>query len=141
MAVQKDIGNMRGIKTKRPSANHTGLQQTIQEKTGLVIDAYFSGSKIKWILDNVAGVREKAKKGDILAGTIDSWLIWNLTGGKVHVTDYTNASRTMLYNIRRLEWDKELLNELPGVLEIILNMQWKAVFSMQDPQFNGSETG
>lgn len=84
----------------------------ITEKTGLVLDAYFSGTKIKWILDNVKGAREKAERGDLIFGNIDSWLIWNLTGGKVHVTDYTNASRTMVYNIYELKWDDELLNML-----------------------------
>lgn len=86
-----------------------GLSETIKEKTGLVIDAYFSGPKIKWILDNVPGAREKAEQGKLLFGTVDSWLIWNLTGGKVHVTDYSNASRTMLFNIKTLDWDEELL--------------------------------
>ncbi len=71
----------------------------VQKKTGLVIDAYFSGSKVRWLLDNVPGAREKAQAGELAFGTIDSWLLWNLTGGKVHVTDATNASRTMLYNI------------------------------------------
>lgn len=89
-----------------------GLADKIKEKTGLIIDAYFSGTKIKWILDNVEGAREKAEKGELLFGTIDTWLIWNLTGGSVHVTDYSNASRTMIYNIHKLEWDKELLKEL-----------------------------
>jgi glycerol kinase len=82
----------------------------IQAKTGLVIDAYFSASKIKWILDNVSGAREKASKGQLAFGTIDSWLVWNLTGKQVHVTDVTNASRTMIYNINSLQWDEELLN-------------------------------
>ena len=86
-----------------------GYSDMIREKTGLGPDAYFSGSKIKWILDNVPGVRERAEKGELLFGTIDTWLIWNLTGGKVHVTDYTNASRTMLFNIHDLCWDEELL--------------------------------
>ena len=86
-----------------------GLVDEIRSKTGLVPDAYFSGSKIKWILDNVPGARERAEKGELLFGTIDTWLIWNLTGGKVHVTNYTNASRTMLYNIHDLCWDEELL--------------------------------
>ena len=86
-----------------------GYSDMIRKKTGLVPDAYFSGSKIKWILDNVPGVRERAEKGELLFGTIDTWLIWNLTGGKVHVTDYTNASRTMLFNIHDLCWDEELL--------------------------------
>jgi len=86
-----------------------GYGDMIRRKTGLVPDAYFSGSKIKWLLDNVPGAREKAEAGELLFGTIDSWLIWNLTGGRVHVTDYTNASRTMLYNIHDLCWDDELL--------------------------------
>lgn len=89
-----------------------GYEKLIKEKTGLVIDAYFSGTKIKWILDNVPGVREEAEKGNILFGTVDTWLIWNLTGGKVHVIDYTNASRTMLFNIHQLKWDEEILEIL-----------------------------
>ena len=86
-----------------------GHADTIRQKTGLEPDAYFSGSKIKWLLDNVPGARNRANAGKLLFGTIDTWLIWKLTGGKVHVTDHTNASRTMLYNIRELCWDKELL--------------------------------
>ncbi len=89
-----------------------GLSDYIQQNTGLLIDAYFSGTKIKWILDHVEGAREKAERGDLLFGTVDTWLIWKFTEGKVHVTDYTNASRTMLYNIRTLEWDDALLREL-----------------------------
>lgn len=89
-----------------------GLAEEIRDKTGLVVDAYFSGTKIKWILDNVEGARAKAENGELLFGNIDTWLIWNLTKGKVHVTDYSNASRTMLFNIRNLEWDKEILAEL-----------------------------
>lgn len=89
-----------------------GLAPYIREATGLLPDAYFSGTKIKWILDNVDGAREKAQKGDLLFGTIDTWLVWNLTGGKVHVTDVTNASRTMLYNIRKLHWDDDILHAL-----------------------------
>ncbi|MBU4348714.1 glycerol kinase GlpK [bacterium] len=89
-----------------------GLAEIIQKKTGLVVDAYFSGTKIKWILDNVDGVREKAQKGEVLFGTVDSWLIWNLTKGKAHVIDYSNASRTMLFNIHNLDWDEEILTEL-----------------------------
>ncbi|HHW01163.1 MAG TPA: glycerol kinase GlpK [Clostridiaceae bacterium] len=88
-----------------------GMERTIQEKTGLVIDAYFSATKLKWLLDNVEGARQRAESGELLAGTIDTWLIWNLTGGKVHATDYSNASRTMLYNINELKWDEELLKE------------------------------
>ncbi|HEY9559639.1 MAG TPA: glycerol kinase GlpK [Anseongella sp.] len=89
-----------------------GLEQVIREKTGLVIDAYFSGTKIKWILDNVTGARAKADAGKLAFGTVDSWLIWNFTQGKLHVTDVTNASRTMLYNINTLEWDPELMKIL-----------------------------
>ncbi len=82
----------------------------IREKTGLIIDAYFSATKIRWILDNIPGAMERAKRGELLAGTMDSWLIWNMTGGVLHVTDYTNASRTMLFNIRTLQWDDDLLS-------------------------------
>ena len=89
-----------------------GLVEKYRQKTGLEIDAYFSASKVKWILDNVEGAREKAINGDLLFGTIDSWLIWKLTRGKAHVTDYSNASRTMMFNINTLEWDDEILEEL-----------------------------
>lgn len=89
-----------------------GLEQHIREHTGLVIDSYFSATKVRWILDNVDGVRARAAKGDLAFGTIDSWLIWNLTGGKAHVTDYTNASRTLLFDISKLDWDARLLDEL-----------------------------
>ena len=87
-----------------------GLESVVREKTGLPIDSYFSATKIKWILDTIPGARERAQKGELLFGTIDTWLIWNLTKGKVFATDYTNASRTMLFNIHTLEWDKELLS-------------------------------
>jgi glycerol kinase len=89
-----------------------GLEQVVREKTGLVIDAYFSGTKIKWILDNIAGAREEARSGKLAFGTIDTWLVHKLTGGKLHITDYSNASRTMLFNINTLRWDEELLEEL-----------------------------
>ncbi len=92
------------------SLKEQGRDKLIQEKTGLIIDAYFSATKIKWILDNVEGARSRAEAGKLLFGTIDSWLIWNLTGRKVHVTDVTNASRTMLFNIHTLSWDQELLS-------------------------------
>ncbi|MFQ9246555.1 MAG: glycerol kinase GlpK [Clostridium paraputrificum] len=87
----------------------SGIDKYIKKKTGLIPDAYFSATKIKWILDNVEGAREKADKGELLFGTVDTWLTWKMTEGEVHVTDYTNASRTMLYNIRELKWDEELL--------------------------------
>ena len=89
-----------------------GLGETVTEKTGLLIDAYFSGTKLKWIMDHVPGVRQRAERGELCAGTVDSWLIWNLTGGRAHVTDYSNASRTMLFNIHTLQWDPELCRAL-----------------------------
>lgn len=89
-----------------------GYSEMVREKTGLLIDAYFSGTKVKWILDNVEGAREKAENGDLLFGTIDTWLVWKLSGGKAHVTDYSNASRTLMFNIHDLQWDDELLDML-----------------------------
>ena len=89
-----------------------GYQDVFKQKTGLLIDAYFSGTKVKWILDHVEGAREKAERGELLFGTIDTWLIWNLSGGKAHVTDYSNASRTLMFNIYDLKWDEELLKIL-----------------------------
>ncbi|SEF55463.1 glycerol kinase [Eubacterium ruminantium] len=94
------------------SLSEKGLTESFRKKTGLVIDAYFSATKLKWILDEVPGVRERAEKGELLFGTVDTWLVWKLTKGKVHITDYSNASRTMMYNINDLEWDKEILAEL-----------------------------
>lgn len=94
------------------SLKEKGLTDSFREKTGLVIDAYFSGTKLKWILDNVEGAREKAEAGKLLFGTVETWLIWKLTKGKVHVTDYSNASRTMLFNIKELKWDQDILAEL-----------------------------
>nr|WP_317235439.1 FGGY family carbohydrate kinase [Niabella ginsengisoli] len=88
-----------------------GTAAIIKEKTGLVTDAYFSGTKLKWILDNVDGARQKAEAGELCFGTVDSWLVWKLTNGKVHVTDVSNASRTMIFNIHTLEWDNDLLKK------------------------------
>ena len=96
-----------------------GYTDMIHKKTGLVVDAYFSATKVRWILDNVPGAQEKAEKGELLFGTIDTWLVWKLTGGKVHITDYTNAARTMLFNIKDLVWDKEILDIL-NIPEVIL---------------------
>ena len=96
-----------------------GLEEMVRQKTGLIVDAYFSATKIRWILDNVPGAMAKARAGRLRFGTMDSWLVWNLTGGKVHVTDVTNASRTMLFNINTLQWDSELLN-LFGIPESML---------------------
>ncbi len=95
-----------------------GLEEYIKDTTGLLIDAYFSATKIKWILDNTEGAREKAERGELLFGTVDTWLLWKLTEGRVHITDYTNASRTMLFDIHKLCWDKKLL----GILDIPQNM-------------------
>lgn len=89
-----------------------GLTEKFREKTGLLIDPYFSGTKLRWILENVPGARERAEKGELLFGTVETWLIWKMTGGRVHITDYTNASRTMMFNIKELKWDKEILEIL-----------------------------
>ena len=104
-----------------------GLVDTVRSKTGLVIDPYFSGTKIRWILENVPGARDQAEKGELLFGTVETWLIWKLTGGKVHVTDYSNASRTMLFNINTLQWDVEILDKL----DIPASMLPKAVSSSE----------
>ena len=88
-----------------------GLTDTFRQKTGLVIDAYFSGTKLKWILDHVEGARERAQKGELLFGTVETWLIWKLTKGRIHVTDYSNASRTMLFNINSLQWDEDIFTD------------------------------
>ncbi len=95
------------------------MEDTIKDKTGLIIDAYFSATKVKWILDNVPGAREKADRGELLFGTVETWLIWKLTEGRLHITDYSNASRTMMFNIRELKWDKDIL-ELLGIPESML---------------------
>ena len=105
MAVPQNIGILRFLMER-------GLVDRFREKTGLVIDAYFSATKLKWILDEVPGVRERAERGDLYFGTVETWLIWKMTKGKVHVTDYTNASRTMLFNIHTLKWDEDILKEL-----------------------------
>ena len=107
-------------------------------KTGLVIDAYFSATKVKWILDNVPGAREKAERGDLLFGTVETWLIWKLTKGAVHITDYSNASRTMLFNINTLQWDEEILEELdiPRCM-LPTPKPSSCVYGMADPSFLG----
>lgn len=117
-----------------------GLENYIKENTGLVLDAYFSGTKVKWILDNVEGARTKAKNGDLLFGTIDTWLIWNLTRGKVHVTDYSNASRTMLYNIKDLQWDKRILKELDIPESMLPDVKpSSAIYGHTDAKLFGTE--
>jgi glycerol kinase len=118
-----------------------GKDTYIREATGLVVDAYFSGTKIKWILDNVEGAREKAEKGELLFGNIDTWLIWNLTRGKVHVTDYSNASRTMLYNIGELKWDEKILEMLNIPKAMLPEVKPSSeVYGYTDPKtFGGAE--
>ena len=116
-----------------------GLTQAIREKTGLVIDPYFSGTKIHWILENVPGAREMAEQGDLLFGTVETWLIWKLTGGKVHVTDYSNASRTMLFNINTLQWDEDILNwlDIPrSLLPVPMPSSYR--YGLTEPQFFGA---
>ena len=115
-----------------------GYTEMIRQKTGLIIDAYFSATKIRWILENVEGAREKADRGDLLFGTVETWLIWRLTKGRVHVTDYSNASRTMLFNINTLEWDPQILE----LLDIPMSMLPKAmpssyIYGEADPSFFG----
>ena len=115
-----------------------GLTDTIRYKTGLVIDPYFSGTKIHWILEHVPGAREQAQRGELLFGTVETWLIWKLTGGRVHVTDYSNASRTMLFNINTLEWDFEILR-LMGIPASMLPkaMPSSCIYGSTDPEFFG----
>ena len=117
-----------------------GLTGKFREKTGLVIDAYFSGTKIRWILEHVPGAREKAETGQLLFGTVETWLIWKLTKGAVHVTDYSNASRTMLFNINTLEWDDEILSEL-NIPKCMLPevKESSCIYGMTDPGFLGGE--
>ena len=117
-----------------------GLTDKFREKTGLIIDAYFSGTKLKWILDNVDGGRERGEKGELLFGTVETWLIWKLTKGKAHVTDYSNASRTLLFNIKDLTWDKEILEEL-NIPESMLPepKPSSCVYGYSDASFFGKE--
>ena len=120
------------------SLKEKGLTEVFRKKTGLIIDAYFSGTKVKWILDNVPGAREKAEKGDLLFGTVETWLIWKLTKGAVHVTDYSNASRTMLFNINTLEWDDEILKELDIPKSMLPEAKPSScVYGEADPSFLG----
>ena len=115
-----------------------GLEAYIRETTGLVLDAYFSGTKLKWILDHVDGARERARKGELLFGTVDTWLIWNLTRGKVHVTDYSNAARTLLFDIKSLKWDQKILDELDIPLCMLPEVKASSeVYGHTDPQTFG----
>ncbi|MCB6994021.1 glycerol kinase GlpK [bacterium 210820-DFI.6.37] len=115
-----------------------GLAKPFREKTGLLIDAYFSGTKLRWILERVPGAREKAEQGKLLFGTIETWLIWKLTGGRVHITDYSNASRTMLFNINTLQWDKDILEELNIPLCMLPQPRPSSqIYGMTDPNIFG----
>lgn len=117
-----------------------GLTEQFRQKTGLVIDAYFSATKVHWILEHVPGARERAEKGDLLFGTVDTWLIWKLTRGRVHVTDYSNASRTMLFNINTLQWDEEILQKLQIPRCMLPEVRPSScVYGMSDPSFLGGE--
>lgn len=117
-----------------------GLEETFRQKTGLRIDAYFSATKIKWILDNVEGARERAEAGDLIFGTVETWIIWKLTKGRVHVTDYSNASRTMLFNINTLDWDQDILDELDIPRSMLPEAKPSScVYGQADPSFFGAE--
>lgn len=117
-----------------------GMGEFFRSKTGLVLDAYFSATKLRWLLDNAAGVRERAEKGKLLFGTVDSWIIWKLTGGKVHVTDYSNASRTMLFNIHTLKWDEEILRVLKIPQQILPEVKPSShVYGYTDSKLFGRE--
>lgn len=115
-----------------------GLEPLIREKTGLLIDPYFSGTKIRWILENVEGLKERAKSGELLFGTVETWLIWKMSGGKLHITDYTNASRTMLFNIHTLAWDKEILDllDIPAIM-LPEPVSSSAIYGETDPVIFG----
>ena len=117
-----------------------GMGEFFRSKTGLVLDAYFSATKLRWLLDNAIGARERAEKGELLFGTVDSWIIWKLTGGKVHVTDYSNASRTMLFNIHTLKWDEEILRVLKIPQQILPNVKPSShVYGYTDSKLFGRE--
>lgn len=122
------------------SLKEKGLTEVFRVKTGLIIDAYFSGTKVKWILDHVEGARERAERGELLFGTVETWLIWKMTKGAVHVTDYSNASRTLLYNINKLEWDEEILKELEIPRCMLPEVKPSScVYGMADASFFGGE--
>jgi len=122
------------------SLKAAGFDKTILEKTGLIVDAYFSATKVRWILENVSGARKKAEKGDLLFGTVDTWLVWNLTKGQVFVTDYSNASRTMLFNIHTLEWDRDILKELNIPIQMLPEVKPSScVYGHTAPDILGGE--
>ncbi len=122
------------------SLKEKGLTEKFRQKTGLVIDAYFSATKIKWILDNVPGARERAERQELLFGTVETWLIWKMTKGRAHVTDYSNASRTMLFNINTLSWDDEILSELDIPKSMLPQPKPSScIYGKTDPAFFGGE--
>lgn len=122
------------------SLKEKGLTDVFRKKTGLIIDAYFSGTKVKWILDHVRGAREKAERGELLFGTVETWLIWKMTKGAVHVTDYSNASRTLLYNINTLEWDEDILKELDIPRCMLPDVKPSScIYGVTDSSFFGGE--
>jgi glycerol kinase len=124
--------------TEKLKTDHPGIVDTFRRKTGLVIDPYFSGTKIRWILDHVEGVRERAERGELCFGTVDSWLIFKLTKGKVHVTDYSNASRTLLFNINTLKWDEELCEILQIPMSLLPEVRPSScIYGETDPEFFG----
>ena len=120
------------------SLKEKGLTESFKQKTGLVIDPYFSGTKVRWILENVSGARERAERGELLFGTVDTWLMYKLSKGKIHVTDYSNASRTMLFNINTLEWDKDILDELQIPASMLPEVKPSScIYGESDPEFFG----
>ncbi|MCE5234744.1 MAG: glycerol kinase GlpK [Eubacteriales bacterium] len=122
------------------SLKEKGLEAAFRAKTGLVIDAYFSGTKLRWLLENVGGARERAKRGELLFGTVDTWLMWKLSGGKIHATDYSNASRTLLFNIAALAWDEDILTELDiPVCMLPAVLPSSGAFGLTDARYFGGE--
>lgn len=122
------------------SLRKEGWEQPLREKTGLVLDAYFSATKVKWLLDHVPGARERAQRGDLAFGTVDTWLLWHLSGGRVHATDYSNAARTMMFNINTLQWDEDILKQLDipaSILPTVVSNSGR--IAMMDPAFLGGE--
>lgn len=122
------------------SLRKEGWEQPLREKTGLVLDAYFSATKVKWLLDHVPGARERAQRGDLAFGTVDTWLLWHLSGGRVHATDYSNAARTMMFNINTLQWDEDILKQLDipaSILPTVVPNSGR--IAMMDPAFLGGE--
>ena len=138
-SITPSSGSAAGRANTATRSKAKGLTDTFRDKTGLVIDAYFSGTKVHWLLENVPGARERAERGELLFGTVETWLIWKLTGGKVHVTDYSNASRTMLFNINTLQWDDEILSgaRYPQLHAARCRCRSSCVYGETDPSLLG----